>query len=274
MNQAIEAPTVYREACWKCGGDGYWHGRGDCRGDKKCTACDGVGFKVFKNSAADRAAAREKAAARKQERAVADAALNWARFHVEHPAIAAWMVESAATGFDFAISLRAAVEKWGNLSERQALAAENCMKRAAERKILLQNAAAAAESSAASVDVARLEAAFAKAKASGLKWPKIVLNGIRISPAGERSRNPGALYVVDRAMDLYLGKVQDGKFYASRDCREDQRIEVVSLMADPMGHAEAFGKLTGNCCICSRELTDPMSVARGIGPVCAERFGW
>lgn len=34
-----------------------------------------------------------------------------------------------------------------------------------------------------------------------------------------------------------------------------------------------FGVLTGNCCVCGAELTDPVSVARGIGPICLEKGG-
>ena len=33
-----------------------------------------------------------------------------------------------------------------------------------------------------------------------------------------------------------------------------------------------YGDNTGSCGICGRELTDPLSVKRGIGPVCHERL--
>lgn len=35
--------------------------------------------------------------------------------------------------------------------------------------------------------------------------------------------------------------------------------------------AEQFGVETGICCVCAATLTDPKSIARGIGPVCAKR---
>lgn len=38
--------------------------------------------------------------------------------------------------------------------------------------------------------------------------------------------------------------------------------------------ASAFGRITGQCLICGRTLTDPSSIDRGIGPVCASRMGW
>lgn len=39
-----------------------------------------------------------------------------------------------------------------------------------------------------------------------------------------------------------------------------------------LDEAKAFGVETGLCCVCGAFLTDPKSVAVGIGPVCAKRF--
>lgn len=36
--------------------------------------------------------------------------------------------------------------------------------------------------------------------------------------------------------------------------------------------AKQYGLETGRCCMCSRELTNPDSIAAGIGPICASRF--
>jgi hypothetical protein len=46
-----------------------------------------------------------------------------------------------------------------------------------------------------------------------------------------------------------------------------QRIE-----ADPEAAAVLHGRASGCCSVCSRDLTDPESIARGIGPICAEKF--
>lgn len=47
-------------------------------------------------------------------------------------------------------------------------------------------------------------------------------------------------------------------------------------LADKLTLAEAarMGHQTGCCCICGRELTDPSSIAMGIGPVCIEKAGF
>lgn len=52
-------------------------------------------------------------------------------------------------------------------------------------------------------------------------------------------------------------------------------IEAIATVArDPLAAAIAHGRLTGHCAICGRLLVDPASVARGIGPICAEKFGF
>lgn len=46
-----------------------------------------------------------------------------------------------------------------------------------------------------------------------------------------------------------------------------------ALLADPAAAAVEYGHRTGSCCICGRTLTDPESIAAGIGPICAGKFG-
>lgn len=36
--------------------------------------------------------------------------------------------------------------------------------------------------------------------------------------------------------------------------------------------AKAYGKATGQCCVCGRELTNEESITNGIGPVCSSKF--
>lgn len=47
-------------------------------------------------------------------------------------------------------------------------------------------------------------------------------------------------------------------------------------LADKLTQEQAvkFGKKTGHCCVCSKLLTNPESVAAGIGPICADNMGW
>lgn len=48
---------------------------------------------------------------------------------------------------------------------------------------------------------------------------------------------------------------------------------LAKIAADPQAAMLAYGKLIGVCGACGRTLTDPVSRAMGIGPVCRERFG-
>jgi hypothetical protein len=46
-----------------------------------------------------------------------------------------------------------------------------------------------------------------------------------------------------------------------------------SFEVDPVAASKFSAKQTGDCCFCSRTLTDQRSIAEGYGPVCAERYG-
>jgi hypothetical protein len=51
---------------------------------------------------------------------------------------------------------------------------------------------------------------------------------------------------------------------------------VVALLqefeANPLVAAVKYGRLSGRCCSCGRDLTDPVSIEAGIGPICATKF--
>jgi len=47
---------------------------------------------------------------------------------------------------------------------------------------------------------------------------------------------------------------------------------LAAIEADPKAALEIHGQTTGRCGCCGLLLTDPVSVARGIGPICASRF--
>lgn len=73
-----------------------------------------------------------------------------------------------------------------------------------------------------------------------------------------RSKTTGALY----AMRLVGNKFM----YESGSIRALKSSQRMSL-----DQAKAYGVQTGTCCVCAAVLTDPKSIASGIGPVCAKR---
>ena len=218
--------------------------------------------------AAARAAAQERIRAR-----------NLQQFDQRHPGAAEWLTTSAARGFTFAHDMLGKIHRGEALSTNMVAAIERGIIRDKERAEQRAADAFRAQELARPVDSVNLgavEQAFARAKAAGIKWPKLVLDGFKLAPAGANSRNAGAIYVTQGADrdGLYLGRVLGGQFLPSRDCDEATRDGVLQAMADPLASAVAYGKKFGRCAVCMRELSDPESVERGIGPICMERMGW
>lgn len=260
--------TKYRETCPRCGGSGRYNAPSSY--GHRCFECDGAGFKEYAQSPETRAKNRAKYAANKAKAAqeIADA---FAAFEDEHPRIAAWW---AATDFEFAISLREGCRKFGSLTEKQLAAAYNCVNKLAAAKAAAAERKAAAIANAPKVSVEPLVAALNKAKASGLKRPKFLVmggaDGLEFSLAPDYGRNAGAVYVKDG--DTYLGKIVTGAFHASRDCSEAAKGDVLKACINPLEAAILYGKQTGVCSCCGRELTNPESIELGIGPICRAKY--
>lgn len=83
-----------------------------------------------------------------------------------------------------------------------------------------------------------------------------------------KSRTSGNLYAVAWVDgDRDSGVEGDWSYVGRRPFRRFSDDTRASLE-----QAKAFGRETGVCCVCGRTLTDPDSIAAGIGPVCATRF--
>lgn len=276
---AVNAPADYKpnfeQKCKKCGGSGQFRGWSG-RTFGPCFACKGAGKLTFKTSPEARAKNRASAAARK----VTKVEQNWADFAKSQPEVAAWI--EANPSFGFATDLRQKVEKFGDLLPGALAAVHRLIEKEAAR-VAERTAREAAAPVADAAGVQRLHAAFDAAKAYtqakaaekgvrlALRSPRITIGGVVITPAKADSKNAGALYV--KAQGTYLGKIMNGKFMASRDCGTEDSARVLAFVADPKAAAEAYGQETGVCCVCNATLKSKWR-ERGIGPVCAEKFGW
>ena len=70
--------------------------------------------------------------------------------------------------------------------------------------------------------------------------------------------------------NIYLGWITADQTNLS----EVSLIQAVqSAAADPLAAARLYGKKTGQCSCCGRELTNKASIEMGIGPICREKFG-
>ncbi len=122
------------------------------------------------------------------------------------------------------------------------------------------------------IDVSRIKIAFEAARANGIKRPKLRLGDFQFSRAPDAGRNAGSIYVKEG--EQYLGKIIDGQFYAVRECGSEREAQVIEVASDPSKAAKAYGLRTGECSCCGRTLTNGVSIELGIGPICAEKYGW
>jgi Family of unknown function (DUF6011) len=88
----------------------------------------------------------------------------------------------------------------------------------------------------------------------------------------------------------YFYRVATGKESGKRRCqrmvgapgdfrylsiRESEIKAVMDMIKqDPATHSQMFGILVGACGVCGSPLTDPDSIERGIGPICARKMEW
>jgi hypothetical protein len=254
--------TKHRETCRKCNGRGSFIGYSG-RNFGQCFECKGRGFKEFVQAPEARAKARVQRADRKAKSI--EAQRTW--FAEAHPEVWAWIQSSRAT-FEFAESMAEAIDKFGDLTERQLEACE----RAVEKRNAARKAREEAKANAPVVSADKLMGAFDAAVAKGLKRPVMRFDGFSASLAPATGKNAGAVYL--KGFDgEYWGKIAGGRFQASRECSREASEAVQAAMADPLAAAVAYGRRTGQCSCCGRELTNAESVELGIGPICRERFG-
>lgn len=255
--------TGYEQiTCRKCGGHGsrtygYVNIRtypcGICRGTGKVTARRLANVERFKKAEATK----------EQNKRVARMSFQEANSEL----IAG--IAAAAEWSTFAASLMDSFRQYGKLSERQIAAGQSMLDKIAANK---KARAEANNAKGGDVNVSAIEALFNNARASGLKRLGFRTMEIDISAAKETGRNPGALYV--KRNGEYVGKIVTGKFMATSAAPADTLAKVLEVAADPLGMAKLYGKQTGNCSCCGRELTDPVSVANGIGPICESKWGF
>lgn len=249
-----------RHPCFECNGTGIYKGVRLHQEKDHCFACKGKGW--FKKSFAGRQKAKQKAHDRKKR---ALAAKQEAFTDANEGLIDA--LKEIAGWHQFAGKLIEDFKHYGGLTENQTTAAK-----ASLAKVAAKRAERIAERAAKSGDVSveAIEKLFATAKSNGLKRPRFITERLKISLAPATGRNAGAIYV--QADGAYAGKIVSGKFLALKEAPADTLDLLRTIAASPVEAATAYGKATGVCACCGRELTDPASISAGIGPVCAEKW--
>jgi len=186
---------------------------------------------------------------------------NMSNFNEQNPGLIEALKELTSWN-GFASSLVEQFNKRGSLSDKQTGAAIAMLMKVKTNK--------AARAEAPSVDLSNIVAIFDKAH-EAIKTPKFRFEDLVISRAPDAGANAGALYV--KVDGQYMGKVKEGKFFGIRFTPEDTLSKLKQIAESPLSAAVAYGRRTGACACCGRELTVHASIERGIGPICAERFG-
>ena len=158
----------------------------------------------------------------------------------------------------FASSLVEQYSKRGSLSDKQTGAAIAMLMKVKANK--------AQKADAPSIDLGNVVAMFSKAH-EAIKTPRFRFEDLVISRAPDHGVNAGALYV--KIEGEYAGKVKEGKWFGSQDILP----KLQQISKDPLSSAVAYGRRTGTCACCGKELTVHESIERGIGPICAEKWG-
>ena len=130
-------------------------------------------------------------------------------------------------------------------------------------------------------DFTGVYALFEKA-AKGGKWPRITINAdgfeFYLYVSGQKAMIPGMINVKrngDNGIFDWFGRITPDGAWDQRHKEVDERMaDALSRLAmDPVGTAAMYGRLSGKCCFCKKQLTDAPSVDAGYGPVCAKRWG-
>jgi hypothetical protein len=151
--------------------------------------------------------------------------------------LAAWLLTQ--TWSEFAVSLGRQYEKRGSLSEKQVGAAKAMR--------------------------AKCEARSPKTEASA-KAPVVVAAGFYVvddtAYKVQAAKSTGNLYAMPLNPEWGRFEYESGAIRLVRESGVRMTLE----------QAAAYGRRTGRCCVCGRELTDTESIAAGIGPVCKAKF--
>jgi hypothetical protein len=98
-----------------------------------------------------------------------------------------------------------------------------------------------------------------------------------------RKNQDSLVWVKVTGADGVVGKIENGVvsiFTARLDVKvhgisaAEILADLLRIEADPEAAAVLHGKASGCCAVCNRDLTNPASIERGVGPICAGRAGW
>ena len=117
--------------------------------------------------------------------------------------------------------------------------------------------------------------------AEKIKYPKLTFElpdgrPLRLSRAGARAKFPYSINVTDGGSygeNVWYGRIVHGEFQMSRNA-DDEVLEFLQGLAEnPTEFGKTYGKKSGNCCFCNKQLTQEKSVKAGYGQTCDKNWG-
>lgn len=123
--------------------------------------------------------------------------------------------------------------------------------------------------------------------AKKLKYPALTFtiipgHRLQLKLAGPNSSQPGTINVTDGMPyggNKWYGRIsKEGKWspsamvQASTELKRNLTMLLGKLGSNPAHLAKEHALLSGRCCFCNLELTDPKSVEVGYGPICAKNW--
>jgi len=181
-------------------------------------------------------------------------------------------------GFEFLVDTKAHVDRGMSLTIGQARGVLNCMVADQRRKADAATPAVTLPEGA----VFRIDGAFFKTKknAAGTRIYGLKLNTRPCEVAGcsnlAAGKMPGEHIAVCKvhADGAALDKIKLDWSYGSAYAEMLKKFIVEGGKPLTLAEMEAWGVMSGVCLICGATLSNPASVARGIGPVCATRYSY
>jgi hypothetical protein len=106
-------------------------------------------------------------------------------------------------------------------------------------------------------------------RSSDRKWEDLTRSRIRLQELDpEQAEKLAKEIAALEAEDFKLAEAFHAKQRRRARVLELSRSRVLDFVGAPDAQMQLAGRLCGHCCVCFKELTDPISLERGIGPDC------
>jgi hypothetical protein len=107
---------------------------------------------------------------------------------------------------------------------------------------------------------------------------QIRINTTKVAATAPAAQPVPGHYMIDGAhivikvskLTKFAYVLKDGCYLGNKHA--DAKAILADVAANGQTYAVAYAAKTGKCGVCNTKLTDPKSIAAGIGPVCAKKF--